>query len=97
MSGMEHMYYEDQNTEKKMFCSRRMDPVRYHSAMRAQRVKERIEEYRSEKEHQFQFKTLDSLSKLQAEAGEIPSNNSSNNEELSRVKRLSKTTEGIEM
>ena len=95
MSEMEHMYYEDQKTDRKMFCSRGVDPVWYHSAMRTQRMKDRMEEYRSEKEHQFQYKTLNSISELLAEAGEIPSNDSSSNEELSPVKRLAKPTEGI--
>ena len=97
MSEMEHMYYENQKTERKMFCSRGVDPVWYHSAMRAQRMKERMEEYRSEKEHQFQYKTLDSISELLAEAGEIPSNDSSSNEELSPIKRLAEPTKGIGM
>ena len=45
MSEMEHKYYEDQKTERKMSCSKGVDPVWYHSMMRTQRLRERSEEY----------------------------------------------------
>ncbi|KAK0140176.1 hypothetical protein N1851_022930 [Merluccius polli] len=36
MSEMELKYYEDQKTERRMFCSKGVDPVWYHSMMRTQ-------------------------------------------------------------
>jgi hypothetical protein len=81
MSDMEYKYYEDQKTERKMLCSKGVDPVWYHSTMRAQRLRERQEEYRRERDQQFQYKTLDNVTDILVEAGEVPSSMSSSDEE----------------
>ena len=61
MSEMEHKYYEDQKTERKMSCSKGVDPVWYHSMMRTQRLRERSEEYQRQRDQQFQYQTLEHI------------------------------------
>ena len=76
MSEMEHKYYEDQKTERKMSCSKGVDPVWYHSMMRTQRLRERSEEYQRKRDQQFQYQTLDQITDMLIEAGEISSSSS---------------------
>ena len=96
MSDMEYIYYEDQKTDRKMLCSKGVDPVWYHSTMRAQRLRERQEDYRREMEKQFQYKTLDNITDILIEAGEIPSSTASSgsdDEAEGRVRKRQKTSE----
>jgi hypothetical protein len=73
MSEMEYRYYEDQKTERKMICSKGVDPVWYYSTMRAQRLKDRQEEYRQQRDQQFMYKTLDDIDNILAESGDVSS------------------------
>ena len=79
MSEMEYKYYEDQKTERKMFCSKGVDPVWYHSMMKAQRMREREEDYRRERE-QFSYECMDAISQILIEAGVIISSSSDEKE-----------------
>ena len=72
MSEMEFTYYEDQKTERKMSCSKGVDPVWYHSMMRTQRLKERQEEYKRKRDEQFEYKSFEEITAFLLEAGEIP-------------------------
>ena len=72
MSDMEYKYYEDQKTERKMFCFKGVDPVWYHSTMRAQCLRERQEDYRRQRDEQFQYKTLENITEFLMESGDIP-------------------------
>ena len=89
MTEMEYKYYEDQKTEteRRMFCSKGVDPVWYHSTMRAQRLRERQEEYRRERDQQFQYKTLDNISDILIQSGEIPSSTNSDEEQDDSAQR----------
>ncbi|KAJ8411823.1 hypothetical protein AAFF_G00154610 [Aldrovandia affinis] len=93
MSDMEYQYYEDQKTERKMLCSKGVDPVWYHSTMRTKRLRERQEEYKSERDQQFQYKTLDNITDILIETGEIPSSSSSDKEQEGRAQKRQKTSE----
>eukprot|EP00058_Branchiostoma_floridae_P018115 XP_002603604.1 hypothetical protein BRAFLDRAFT_93148 [Branchiostoma floridae] len=97
MSDMEHKYYEDQKTERKMYCHKGVDPVWYQSTMRAQRVRERQEEYRKERDQQFQYRTLDEITANLIEAGEIFSSTASSGgeepEESEPKQKRQKTSE----
>ncbi|KAK5870622.1 hypothetical protein PBY51_003554 [Eleginops maclovinus] len=73
MSEMEHKYYEDQKTERRMFCSKGVDPVWYHSMMRTKRLRERSEEYQRKRDQQFSYQTLDHITDILIETGEISS------------------------
>ena len=54
-----------------MFCSKGVDPVWYHSMMKAQRKREGEEDYRRERDQQFSYKILDAISQILIEAGVI--------------------------
>ena len=56
MNEMEYNYYEGHKTERKMFCSKGVDPVWYHSMMKVQRMREREEDYRRERDQQLATK-----------------------------------------
>ena len=69
MSEMEYHYYEDQKTERRMYCSKGVDPVRYHNMMRTQRLRERSEEYQKQRDQQFFYQTMDHITDILKEAG----------------------------
>ncbi len=75
-----------------MLCSKGVDPVWYHSTMRAQRLRERQEEYRRERDQQFLYKTLNNITDILIEAGEIPSS-SSDEEQGDIVRKRQQTSE----
>ena len=71
MTPMEYAYYEDQKTDRKMECSKGVDPVWYHAMMRRQRLRERLEEYKEQREKQFEYQSLDKITELLNEDGVI--------------------------
>ena len=73
MSDCEYKYYEDQKGERKMFCSKGVDPVWYEATMRAQRLRERQAEYRASRDLQFAYKSITEITKSLRDAGEIVS------------------------
>ena len=64
MSDQEHLYYQDQKSERKMICDRQVDPVWYCAMMRRERLKSRQEEYRTQREEQFKYKDLDEITAI---------------------------------
>ena len=44
-----------------MFCSTGVDPVWYLATMRAQRMRETHEEYRQQRDLQFDYKSIDEI------------------------------------
>ena len=86
MSEMEYKYYEDQKTERKMFCSKGEDPVWYHSMMKAQRKREREEDYRRER----------AISQILIEAGVIISNSSDEKETFDEGPTITFTEDNAE-
>ncbi len=80
----------DQNNDRKMECARGVDPVWYQSMMRAQRLRERQEDYRSERDQQFQQKSISEITEMLTESGEI-SDSTSDKEQIKEGKnKLSK-------
>ena len=73
MSEAEHKYYEDQKTERKMECDKGVDPVWYCSMMRRERMRERQEQYRVERDQQFLFKDLNSITEILSKEGVVMS------------------------
>lgn len=73
MSDQEIIYYEDQAGERRMFCSKAVDPVWYHATMRAQRLRERHEEYRRQRDQLFAYKSVDDITEILRESGDIQS------------------------
>ena len=71
MSPMEYQYYEDQKSERKMECTKGVDPVWYHAMMRRQRMRERLEEYKEQREKQFEYASLDRITELLDENGKV--------------------------
>ena len=71
MSDNEFIYYEDQRTDRKMECSKGVDPVWYHAMMRRERMKERTAEYREQRLIQFEYKSLDKITELLDDRGEV--------------------------
>ncbi|KAK5923229.1 hypothetical protein CgunFtcFv8_000220 [Champsocephalus gunnari] len=93
MSEMEHKYYEDQKTERRMFCSKGVDSVWYHSMMRTQRLRERSEEHQRKRDQQFSYQTLDHITDILIETGEISSGSSDEEKEGTPPKRLKQISE----
>ncbi|KAK5853411.1 hypothetical protein PBY51_007198 [Eleginops maclovinus] len=93
MSEMEHKYYEDQKTERRMFCSKGVDPVWYHSMMRTQRLRERSEEYQRKRDQQFSYQTLDHITDILIETGEISSCSSDEEKEGTPPNQLRQMSE----
>ena len=53
-----------------MECDRQVDPVWYYATMRRERQRQRVEEYRKQREEQFKFKNLEEITDiLTAEMG----------------------------
>ncbi|KAJ8395922.1 hypothetical protein AAFF_G00026300 [Aldrovandia affinis] len=61
--------------------------------MRTQRLRERQEEYKRERDQQFQYKTLDNITGILIETGEISSSSSSDEEQEGRAQKRQKTSE----
>ena len=76
----------DQNNDRKMECARGVDLVWYQSMMRAQRLRERQEDYRSERDQQFQYKSISEITEMLTESGEI-SYSSSDKEQIKEGKK----------
>ena len=53
MSPREYIYYEDQKTDRKMFCDRGVDPVYEAVRLREESYKKRLEENREERSRHF--------------------------------------------
>ena len=57
-----------------MECDRQVDPVWYYATMRRERQRQRVEEYRKQREEQFKFKNLEEITDiLTAEMGGVSS------------------------
>ena len=69
MGKMEELYYEDMKSERKMECGRGVDPVWHQAIMRRQRERERMEEYRLERDKQFECKSIQDIECLINEDG----------------------------
>ena len=76
MTDVDFQYYQDQKTDHKMTCERGVDPVWYETIMRAQRLRGREEKYRSERDQQFQYKSIDKIRELLIQSGEITDSSS---------------------
>ena len=61
MTDPDHQYYQDQKTDRKMMCDKQVDPVWYCAMMRRERLKARQEEYRKQREEQFQYRDLEEI------------------------------------
>ena len=96
MSEMEYKYYEDWKTERKMMRSKGVDPMWYHSMMKAQRKREREEDYRRERDQQFSYKSLDAISQILIEAGVIVSSSSDEKETFDEVPTTAITEDNAE-
>ena len=57
-------YYLDKQTERKMECDKGVDPVWFYSMMRRERMRDRQEQYRAERDQQFLFKDLNSITEM---------------------------------
>ena len=73
MSPAEKAYYLDQQTERKMECNKGVDPVWFCSMMRRERMRERQEQYRAERDQQFLFKDLNSITEMLSKEGVVMS------------------------
>ena len=69
MSAVEKAYY----LERKMECDKGVDPVWFCSMMRRERMREREEQYRLERDQQFLFKDLNSITEMLSKEGVIMS------------------------
>ena len=59
-----------------MECDKAVDPVWFLVVMREQRSREREEEYRRQRDEQFRFESLDTITELLVERGVMPSSSS---------------------
>ena len=73
MSQAEYTYYDDQKAERQMQCDRGVDPVWYQAVMRRERMREREEKYRQERDKQFQFKDMAEIEAMLSAEGETVS------------------------
>lgn len=71
MGVMEKEYLADQRSERKMECNRGVDPVWYRSIMKSQRLRERQEDYVSQREAEFTGKSMEQIDNLLREQEEI--------------------------
>ena len=71
MSENEHRYYEDQKGPRLMECDKGVDPVWYAAMMRKQRKRELQEEYTQERDGQFAFKDLDTITNMLTDHGVV--------------------------
>ena len=61
MTDVEARYLEDQKGDRKMECDKAVDPVWYTAMMRKQRMLERQDTYREERDEQFKFQLIESI------------------------------------
>ena len=73
MTQSEYKYYQDQKTDRKMECDKGVDPVWYCSMMRRERMRERQEQHRLERDQQFLFKDLNSITEMLCNEGVVVS------------------------
>ena len=71
MSANEHRYYEDQKGPRLYDCDNCVDPVWYKAMLRRQRAREKLEQYRKERDEQFSFKNMNTIPTLLTEQGVI--------------------------
>ena len=71
MGKMEEIYYEDMKSERKMECGRGVDPVWHQAMMRKQRERERLEEYRQQRDNQFRYKSILDIEEMLKEDGSL--------------------------
>ena len=95
MTDVDFQYYQDQKTDRKMTCERGVDPVWYETIMRSQRQKEREEKYRSERDQQFQYKSIDKIRELLIQSGEI-TDSSSDKEQVEQGELVEQSEEQVE-
>ena len=69
MSDMEQRYYEDQKGPRLLECDKGVDPVWYTAMMKKQRAKERLEQYKVDRDKQFAFKPLEAIASMLTEQG----------------------------
>ena len=102
MSPKEFIYYEDQKSDRKMYCSRGVDPVYEYARLRAERLRERHEENNEARASKFDFMTMEQVESSRIESGDIPSPSSDissenvEDEELSLKATETKDTEEVQ-
>ena len=100
MSPKEFLYYEDQKSDRKMYCSRGVDPVYECARLKAERLRERHEEDKEARARRFNFMTMDEVEATTVASGDIPtpsSDNSSENVEDEEVVLKERETEETEV
>ena len=95
MSEREYQYYENQKTERKTVCSKGVDPVWYQTIMKVQRVKELEEKYRRERDQQFEYKSIDNITEILKQSGEI-TDSSSDKEQTEHIEQVKHDKEQVE-
>ena len=60
----EEDYLDDPRTDRKMQCDKAVDPVWYAAMMRKQRMLERQAAYRKQRDEQFRFKSIETISEM---------------------------------
>ena len=71
MSEGEKEYYEDQSGPRLMECDKGVDPVWYTAMMKKQRERERLEQYKLDRDKQFAFKDLQTITNMLTEQGVV--------------------------
>ena len=71
MGEHEYRYYEDQQGPRLYDCDKGVDPVWYCAMLKKQRARERLEQYRSDRDGLFAFQDLDTITKLLTEEGVV--------------------------
>ena len=71
MSDMEHRYYEDQKGARKYDCDKGVDPVWYSAMMKKQRDREKLEQYRMDRDNQFAFKPMEMITNMLTDQGVV--------------------------
>ena len=56
-----------------MECDKGVDPVWFYSMMRRERMRDRQEQYRAERDQQFLFKDLNSITEMLSKEGVVMS------------------------
>ena len=74
MTEQDYSYYQDQKTSRAMHCDHGVDPVWYYAVMRAERQRNREEDYKKKRKEQFQYKSMDQITEILTQEGLILSN-----------------------
>ena len=88
MSPKDYLYYEDQKSDRKMYCSRGVDPVYECARLKFERLRERQEKDKEARARLYEFLTMEQVEASLIESGDIPlsaSENSSENVEDEEV------------